>query len=285
MQWPLVTCNPWRCLPRISVFVVCQLSAKQKGLDLLIMLWRECCGALARQQLCLPKLLGNSVLSPWPLGKTQIAPSPWCGRWALCSCLSDIFCSFFNDLICMFTYIVCTAINTGFAKQYFGRSVQCQMETRNAWQNSLGQKQQMWGGRNCSKPHKKTGQGPLGRQRQSELTRGAWEGCSCLAEGNPPVSFMQIIISFNNSWLFCWVLSSHSAPSLSLQLLLLFSCSSHLLPINIFISVFPQHRISPYFLFPSLVLPTAAVSPTFFLHGSSPFLSIPHHVFCPANVW
>lgn len=214
----------------------------------------------------------------------QTAPSPWCGRWALCSCLSDIFCSFFNDLICMFTYIVCTAINIGFAKQGFGRSERHQMETRNAWQNSLGQKQQMWRGRNCSEPHKKTGQGPLGRQRLSELTRGAWDGYSCLAEGNPPASFMQVVVSFSNSWLFCLFLSSHSAPSLSPQLLLLFSSSSHLLPIHIFISVFPQRRISTHFLFPSLVLPIAAASPTFFLHGSCPFLSIPHHIFCPTDV-
>jgi len=142
----------------------------------------------------------------------------------------------------------------------------------------------MWGGRNCSKAHKKTGQGPLGRQRQSELTRGAQDGYSCLAEGNLPASFMQVIISFSNSWLFCWVLSSHSVPLLSPQLLLLFSSSSHLLPINNLTSFFPQHMILPHSLFPSLVFPIATVSPTFFLHGSCPFLSIPHHIFCPANM-
>lgn len=156
----------------------------------------------------------------------QAAPSLWYGLWALRSSLSDIFCSFFNNLICMFTYIVFTAINIAFAKQRFGRNDQHQMETWNAWQNSLGQKQQMWGGRNHSNPHKNSGQRPLGRQKQHELTRGAWDGYGCSAEGNPPVSFMQIVISFNNSWLFCCVLSSHSVPSLSPQLLLLFSSSS-----------------------------------------------------------
>lgn len=90
----------------------------------------------------------------------------------------------------------------------------------------------MWGGRNYSKPCKKTGQGPLGRRRQSELTRGAWDGCSCLAEGNPHVIFMQIVISFSNSRLFCWVLSSYSVPSLISQPILLFSCSCCLLPTN-----------------------------------------------------
>lgn len=236
-------------------------------------------GLYARQHPSLPKLLG-AVCSPWPLGKTQTALSPWCGHWALCSCLSDIFCSFFNDLICMFTYTVCTAINIAFSKQCFGRSEQHQMETRNAWQNSLGQKQQMWGGRNCSKPHKKTGQGPLGRQRQSGLTRGACDGYGCLAEGNPPVSFMQVVISFSNSGLFCWVLSSQSVPSLSPQLLLHFSNSSHLLPSNIFNSVFPQHRISPHVLFPSMVLSIAAVSPTPFFHGFCPFNSSWHFFPC-----
>lgn len=209
----------------------------------------------------------------------QTAPFLWCGRWALCSCLSDVYCSSFNDLICMFTYIVCTATSNGFAKQCFGRSERCQMESRNAWQNSLGQKQQMWRSRNYSNCRKETEQGAVGRQRQSEQTRGPWDGCSCLAEEKPPASFVQIVISFSNSWLFQWVLSSHSVPSLTSQLFLCFSISPCLLPSNIVILFFfsvGSHHISSFCLC-SLDCPCFShfcKVPVFFLRFIHTFLSL-----------
>lgn len=203
MQWPLVTCNPWRHPLQLSVFAACSLSAKQKGLGLLTALCRGRCGAFQKTATIPPfKAVWEQCALYGPWEKCRLLPS--CDvATELCAAVYQTFTAApFNDLICMFTYIVWTATSNGFAKQCFGRSEQCQMESRNAWQNSLGQKQQMWRSRNYSKCCKETEQGAVGRQRQPEQTREAWDGCSCLAEENPPVSFVQIVISFSNSWLF-----------------------------------------------------------------------------------
>lgn len=52
----------------------------------------------------------------------------------------------------------------------------------------------------------------FGKTEQSELTRGARDGYCFLAEGNSPVSFLQVFLSFDNSWPFCWVLLSILFP-------------------------------------------------------------------------
>lgn len=91
--------------------------------------------------------------------------------------------------------------------------------------------------------------GRLGKQFWENRARD-WQ--SFLAKGNPLWVSCRLFlasITLGLSVGFCY-------PFCSLMLLL-FSRSSHLLPTNIFISVFPQYRISSHFLwfwFPPLLL-------------------------------
>lgn len=88
----------------------------------------------------------------------------------------------------------------------------------------------MWRGRNFSKARRKTGQALLGKQRQSELTRGARDGYSFLAEGNPPVSFLQLSlasITHGISVGFCHPICSLIKSSIASAFLEAFSFTSH----------------------------------------------------------
>lgn len=76
MQWPLVTCNPWRHPLQLSVFAACSLSAKQKGLGLLTALCRGRCGAFHKTATIPPfKAVWEQCALYGPWEKCRLLPS------------------------------------------------------------------------------------------------------------------------------------------------------------------------------------------------------------------